>query len=512
MNTRWLGYVVACAGAAASPLFQQSARAADLAAAEPTEYVKICDAFGAGYFFIPGSSDTCLRISGYVRAYIQYQGRNTVNDQTRGAAFSAGGAGAGRLGGYAEIAAPILVNPVSPTNGATLTGTAVGPAAGAAPVANPASYALYGVNNINQLAAAGPNFVLRGNSELRDQYVSGVRALLRFDARSKTEFGVLRSFFEFGATTNNNGKNGDPVQIRYGFVQFGPITAGVTESFFDYFATATHYNLPGNRFTRPPLFAYTASLGNGLAVTLSAEDSTINEGVGGQNTAIQNGGTAVFSRRSVQLPDGVLNVRWVQDWGVLHVAAAAGQFRFANTACSAALSVTGVCTTNKTGWAVTGAANFKLPFLGKGDNIIFKGTYAEGALGYLGFVTNRGFLGNGVAGFDNTVSTLRGYSFGSYFNHYFTPAVRGSVYGNYTTLSGGPGRNFGSNITLFREGWAIYGALAWTPVRNLEFSVEGFYQNASFDFFGANFGASSRILGNASDYNAGVSFRVERTF
>jgi hypothetical protein len=45
------------------------AHAADAVAAaepEPLEYVRICDAYGAGYFFIPGS-ETCLKIGGYVR-------------------------------------------------------------------------------------------------------------------------------------------------------------------------------------------------------------------------------------------------------------------------------------------------------------------------------------------------------------------------------------------------------------------------------------------------------------
>ena len=34
------------------------ARAADLPAVEPVEYARICDAFGAGFFYIPGT-DTC---------------------------------------------------------------------------------------------------------------------------------------------------------------------------------------------------------------------------------------------------------------------------------------------------------------------------------------------------------------------------------------------------------------------------------------------------------------------
>ncbi|TIV08006.1 MAG: porin, partial [Mesorhizobium sp.] len=33
---------------------------------EPAEYVKICDVYGSGYFYIPGT-ETCLRIGGYVR-------------------------------------------------------------------------------------------------------------------------------------------------------------------------------------------------------------------------------------------------------------------------------------------------------------------------------------------------------------------------------------------------------------------------------------------------------------
>ncbi|RWH17810.1 porin, partial [Mesorhizobium sp.] len=45
------------------------ARAADavtVAEPEPAEYVKICDVYGSGYFYIPGT-ETCLRIGGYVR-------------------------------------------------------------------------------------------------------------------------------------------------------------------------------------------------------------------------------------------------------------------------------------------------------------------------------------------------------------------------------------------------------------------------------------------------------------
>jgi hypothetical protein len=45
-----------------------SAQAADLSApaAEAVDYVRVCDAYGKGFFYIPGT-ETCLRIGGYVR-------------------------------------------------------------------------------------------------------------------------------------------------------------------------------------------------------------------------------------------------------------------------------------------------------------------------------------------------------------------------------------------------------------------------------------------------------------
>src|SRR3569832_2213245 len=56
-------------GSAAALIAVSGARAADavpVAAPEPAEYVKICDVYGAGYFYIPGT-ETCLRIGGYLR-------------------------------------------------------------------------------------------------------------------------------------------------------------------------------------------------------------------------------------------------------------------------------------------------------------------------------------------------------------------------------------------------------------------------------------------------------------
>ena len=64
-------------GSATAALAVSGAQAADaivIAEPEPVEYVRVCDVYGAGYFYIPGT-ETCLRISGWVRHQI---GTNTI--------------------------------------------------------------------------------------------------------------------------------------------------------------------------------------------------------------------------------------------------------------------------------------------------------------------------------------------------------------------------------------------------------------------------------------------------
>ncbi|MGQ4272591.1 porin [Terrihabitans sp. B22-R8] len=46
--------------------------AADLPLAEPVEYVKVCDTYGKGYFYIPGT-DTCLKVGGLVRMDLRFE-------------------------------------------------------------------------------------------------------------------------------------------------------------------------------------------------------------------------------------------------------------------------------------------------------------------------------------------------------------------------------------------------------------------------------------------------------
>jgi hypothetical protein len=61
-------------GSAAALAAVSGAQAADAIVAaepEPMEYVRVCDAFGTGFFYIPGT-ETCLKIGGYVRFQTDY--------------------------------------------------------------------------------------------------------------------------------------------------------------------------------------------------------------------------------------------------------------------------------------------------------------------------------------------------------------------------------------------------------------------------------------------------------
>jgi hypothetical protein len=69
-------------GTAAGLMVASAAQAADLPG-EPVpaavDYVKVCDTFGAGFFYIPGT-ETCLDISGRVRFRVEYTGGDAVVD------------------------------------------------------------------------------------------------------------------------------------------------------------------------------------------------------------------------------------------------------------------------------------------------------------------------------------------------------------------------------------------------------------------------------------------------
>ena len=75
-------------GSAAGIVAMSGAQAADLPLkAKAVEYVRVCSLYGAGFYYIPGT-DTCIKLSGYLRVDVL---ANTNSDDT-GNTSGAGGA------------------------------------------------------------------------------------------------------------------------------------------------------------------------------------------------------------------------------------------------------------------------------------------------------------------------------------------------------------------------------------------------------------------------------------
>jgi len=73
-------------GSVAALTWVGGAQAADLPVkAKPVSYVKVCDLYGAGFFYVPGT-ETCIKLGGYVRV-------NAYFGATGGNVYAGGGAG-----------------------------------------------------------------------------------------------------------------------------------------------------------------------------------------------------------------------------------------------------------------------------------------------------------------------------------------------------------------------------------------------------------------------------------
>ena len=74
-------------GSAAGLIAISGAQAADLPVkAKAVEYVRICSLYGAGFYYIPGT-DTCIKLGGYLRADVTFNGASTAGQP--GTAISA---------------------------------------------------------------------------------------------------------------------------------------------------------------------------------------------------------------------------------------------------------------------------------------------------------------------------------------------------------------------------------------------------------------------------------------
>jgi hypothetical protein len=307
------------------------------------------------------------------------------------------------------------------------------------------------------------------------------RGRLNIDARTATAYGLLRTFVRFEMTRDTGvyGFSATTANVDQAFVQFGGLTAGRTVSFFDNSDLPTgHFGTL--RFSDAPtvnVFAYTFSFGNGFSATIAAEE--------GRFAGTAFGTTSVFTEAGQTMPDVVGNLKYAGTWGSAQISGALHQLR------SDDLIVFPDGSTDfpdsELGWAITAQGSINLPMLAAGDALWLAATYADGALGYLGFGSSVtvGALTESVVdayvGVDGDIHTAEAWSIAGGLRHYWTPTIRQNVFGSYARVEYGndaplafPG---GLGIAADFNEWRAGTNVIWSPVAGLDLGVEVLYAN-----------------------------------
>ncbi|WP_068318866.1 porin [Polycladidibacter hongkongensis] len=375
----------------ATPVF-----AADLPVApEPVDYVQICDAYGNGYYFIPGT-DTCLRIRGRVRAEYRF---NDFGDE--------------------------------PSN---------------------------------------------WTDRLLNDTSTRARGYLRMDARTQTEYGLLRAYIDMFATIDSGsptsisslpdgvdeGYSSDPstsFTLDYAFVQFGGMTVGKTHSFYDFWTGYAYGAINTVAYSDQTLWlaGYTFDLGNGLSASVSVEDATyrrqslISEDLDSLTTIGYGGHRA---------PDLVGNLRLDQGWGSAQLMAAVHEVRYAESYPS-----------GKAGWAIGAGVEVNLPFL-TNTQFALMGNYAQGALGYVHSDWNdRMYDAGEVEGGNDGLAD--GWSIATGIYTELTPEWNFALQGSYADAD--------QELVYDIAQWDVVGKVGWTPVHGFEIGGEVAYRNLNYD-------------------------------
>ena len=515
-------------GSAAGLCAVTVAQAADLPmrAAAPVEYVRVCSAHGAGYFYIPGT-DTCLRVGGRVRFSYQYMSSRAHGNDIYG-----------RSGG------------------------------------------LVGRDNSTFQALTFLNFDARtatGYGTLRTfirviaSYSSG--GYLSSGTAARTGFG----YFGTGQDTFNRSFNS--VYLDKAFIQFAGFTAGRAGSFFDFYAhDLEHFAATsGSDQASTNLLAYTATFGGGWSATISIEDPVTRRqpvfADTANGTAITGGpnlgqvfgtftqavayrapnGTLRAANYDVSqrelVPDVVGVIRYDAPWGAAQVSAAMHELRPGRLVTTSDLSysangtpIIANPTNNLTiggglpaqkikeeiGWAVQGGLKINLPQLATGDVLWLQAAYSEGALSYAGNPARFGgqqSLSNSYSGrFSvSTVDSFIGqdgkqklteaWAITGAFLHYWTPQWRSAAFGSYSEVSFGKGARglnapavltsnslLGAGIQAAGDARlrdysvAVVGAnLIWSPIKDLDIGLEGVYTRVSLKGAGVNDGSNGTV-------------------
>jgi hypothetical protein len=244
-------------------------------------------------------------------------------------------------------------------------------------------------------------------------------------------------------------------------------------------------------------------------------------------------GASTIGYANQEWPDVVGNLRIDQAWGSAQVMGALHQVRASDT--TAAIGTNGPSNHpgDETGYAVGAGIKLNAPMLGKGDNVIAQFTYAKGAMDYVASgssalqTVTKDFPITGAAygpAWDavvvpgNTLDLTTGWSVTAGYEHHWNTQWRTSLYGAYGKLHYSDAASAvllpvasvpngtGAGVAGSSANWSYYqigSRTTWTPVTNLDLSLEVMYNNMQTAFTGTNI----------SDENwfSGI-FRVQRNF
>jgi len=321
--------------------------------------------------------------------------------------------------------------------------------------------------------AAGPT-AANVNNRSTSEFVMRARAYITADAREQTAWGTARAYVAVGVATTDVGNTITPAILGFNraFIQWAGITAGITQSFFDFYSGAAS----GYRAYKPDedtgdagwwVWAYTAQLGNGLSATISAEQRRTSQilgfvGAAGTTATLGNGtlitggtGGTLGGYGGLQVPDIVGNIRLDQTWGSAQVMAAAHEVNplYYGTA-SNGISETGH-PGDQWGYVIAAGLRLNFPMIAQGDYFQGEVNYTHGALRYLehgdgapnwgwerggnfGFgitsdcVFGAGAVGVGAAPVNPTGCNLTtAWSINASYEHYWTPQFHESFIGEY---------------------------------------------------------------------------------
>ena len=351
-------------GSAAGLMAVSAAQAADLPAAAPVQYVKVCDMYGTGFWNVPGT-DTCMKIGTFLRAIVG------VNN---GSAFITEGtgpdAGAGRR---------------TRTDSSQFTFEGAGVVS--FDVRTQTEYGtLRSYMNIGAVQAASGNWP-------NQPVVPG--------AVTAGENGL-------GSDAPGNG-----VFNNRAFIQFAGFTMGRMRSFFD-ITTLGAYTYTASRLTADSAPAgiwgigYTVQLGGGVSLNISAEDA--GSVLGGRGRYVTDLSQFTFGSTNFAVGQGmdnsgnmyldpVMALRTDQSWGYAQIGGAfhndsGGYYNNAINSTNPLLANTVVQGHPGDVWGYATAAGFLLTnFLGNdGDTFGMQANYGKGAGGYVTRGTGTSFM------------------------------------------------------------------------------------------------------------------------